>query len=171
MTTRPAICLLLGVVSLLPATAGSDGPAAQARHRLQIRPDGTVWASGDNEHGQLGDGTRTRRQNFVRVRGLTDIVAVSTGETHSVALGRDGRVWSWGDNSRGQLGDNTRIERIEAVRVVFLDRVASLQCADAQCSAVKHDGSSWRWGTLRANAEDDLLIPSPVTGPESLRSR
>ncbi|MGH9184204.1 MAG: hypothetical protein ACRD0U_00045 [Acidimicrobiales bacterium] len=32
-------------------------------HNLALRSDGTVWTSGDNEFGQLGDGTSTDRSS------------------------------------------------------------------------------------------------------------
>jgi alpha-tubulin suppressor-like RCC1 family protein len=35
---------------------------------------------------------------------LKDIVAVSAGDCHSMALDKNGNVWTWGDNEYGQLG-------------------------------------------------------------------
>src|SRR5207248_2650007 len=74
---------------------------------LALLGDGTVWAWGYNDYGQLGDGTTTTRLVPVKVSGLTSIVAIAGGRFHSVALRSDGTVWVWGDNIDGQLGQGT----------------------------------------------------------------
>ena len=40
--------------------------AGGATHSLTVRSDGTVWAVGQNTHGQLGDGTTSHRTVPVR---------------------------------------------------------------------------------------------------------
>ena len=41
--------------------------AAGLYHSLALKQDGTVWAWGDNDYGQLGDGTDTDRLTPVQV--------------------------------------------------------------------------------------------------------
>ncbi len=53
---------------------------------VALKSDGTVWAAGRNEDGQLGVGDKSYRSGFVRVLGLANVVAVSAGESHGVAL-------------------------------------------------------------------------------------
>jgi alpha-tubulin suppressor-like RCC1 family protein len=72
---------------------------------LALRSDGTVWAWGSNEDGQLGDGTTTNRSTPVQVSGLSNVTAVAAGASHSLALRGDGTVWAWGGRNFGQLGD------------------------------------------------------------------
>ena len=70
--------------------------------------DGTVYAWGNNFNGQLGDGTSgsgTNKTTPVQVSGLTDVVAVAGGNSHSLALKSDGTLWAWGNNDVGQLGN------------------------------------------------------------------
>jgi alpha-tubulin suppressor-like RCC1 family protein len=45
--------------------------AGRTVHALAVRSDGTVWAWGLNEDGELGDGTTTDRNTPVQVAGLT----------------------------------------------------------------------------------------------------
>jgi len=40
-------------------------------HSLALMSDGTVWAWGENNYGQLGDGTNTNRTTPVQVQNLT----------------------------------------------------------------------------------------------------
>jgi uncharacterized repeat protein (TIGR02543 family) len=74
---------------------------------MALKADGTVWAWGDNEDGQLGDGTTIDRHTPVQVLDLNGVTAVSAGWDYSLALKGDGSVWAWGLNEDGQLGDGT----------------------------------------------------------------
>lgn len=78
-------------------------------HNLAVKKDGTVWAWGRNTQGRLGLGTNTM-ENMVpaKVVGLTDVIAISSGYHHVLALKKDGTVWSWGLNESGQIGDGTQ---------------------------------------------------------------
>ena len=78
--------------------------AAGTSHTLAVKTDGTVWAWGLNDKGQLGDGTTTTRLSPVQVGSYYVTVSVSAGETHSLALDTD-LLWAWGDNKYGQIGD------------------------------------------------------------------
>ena len=55
-------------------------------HTLAVRSDGTLWAWGHNDTGQLGDGTTTDRWEPVRVGADTRWAAVSAGFAHTVGL-------------------------------------------------------------------------------------
>ena len=58
-------------------------------HSLVLKTNGTVWATGRNNFGQLGDGTRTDKNIFVRVIRTWDTVlgnTLSTCTTLSVRL-------------------------------------------------------------------------------------
>ena len=104
--------------------------AAGATHTLALKSDGSVWAWGTNESGQLGDGTTTTRTRPVRVRDasgpLTDIVAIAAGGVGGMALRQDGTVLTWGDNTFGQLGDNTTVARSLAAPVSGLQDVVAI---------------------------------------------
>ena len=65
---------------------------------------------GDGSHGALGLSTSEMGMGVdayepTRVRGLpTDIVSVSAGHYHSLAVTSLGHLWAWGRNNEGQLG-------------------------------------------------------------------
>lgn len=62
------------------------GVAKSADHSLALKSDGTVWAWGSNNVGQLGDGTTTNRLVPVQVNGLVDATKIAVGDIHSLAI-------------------------------------------------------------------------------------
>src|SRR6476660_6259175 len=96
--------MAIPVINLTNVTAISAGGV----NSLALRSDGTVWAWGSNRDAQLGNGTTpnsnahgTPVQVGASVAGFTNIIAISTGVVHSVALKSDGTVWVWGSNVFG----------------------------------------------------------------------
>jgi hypothetical protein len=146
-----------------PITDGSGAPlnglialAAGQYHSLALRADGTVWAWGRNQDGQLGDGTITTRSRAVLLTdgggaAITDVVAVAVGQYFSLALKRDGRVLAWGDNAQGQLGDGTTTTRLRPVAVLDtttlpLTGVAAIAASSSYSMALTATGQVLAWG-------------------------
>lgn len=146
---------------------GITAIAAASRYSLALKNDGTVWAWGDNNSGQLGDGTTTRRYLPVQARdsdgyleGVKNITVGSaypsstSGEQNefSIAIKNDRTVWTWGKNNRGQLGNNTTTTSPLAVQVVgalgtgFLTDIIDISAGSNHVLAVKSDGTVWAWG-------------------------
>ncbi|MDF2717173.1 MAG: S-layer domain protein [Paenibacillus sp.] len=74
---------------------------------IALTSDGSVWAWGENDEGQLGNGTKESITKPAKVAALSDIAAVEAGEYHTLALKKDETVWAWGDNSHGQEAMHT----------------------------------------------------------------
>lgn len=91
--------------------SGITAIAANYMQSFALAEDGTVWAWGRNNYGQLGDGTITNSSLPVQVKNsagtgvLSGITAIIAGGHHTLALAEDGTVWAWGRNQLGQLGD------------------------------------------------------------------
>ena len=81
--------------------------SASGYHSLAIRSDGTLWAWGYNNLGEVGDNTAIDRHVPTQIDAGTGWAAVSGGSFYSIALENDGSIWAWGSNNRGQLGDGT----------------------------------------------------------------
>ena len=131
-------------------------------HNLALKSDGTVWAWGNNDYGQLGNGSVTPSYGGVayaaQVTGLSNVVSIAAGHWHSVAVKSDGSVWTWGYNGglyadiNGQLGDGTTTNRSSPVRVLgpsgsgYLSGITSVAAGAAFTLALKSDGTLWGWG-------------------------
>ena len=130
---------------------------ANASTSMALKSDGTVYMWGNNDKGQLGDGTKTNRKIPVQVKGengqgyLGNIKQIATAEGCSLALSTDGTVWSWGDNQNGRLGDGTTNNRYYPAKVLkadgsVLDHIESISVGYYFCAAVDEQGAVWTWG-------------------------
>jgi len=124
----------------------SAGVAAGTFNSIALRPDGTVWAWGDNARGAVGDGTNTWRANPTQVAGLTGARTVSQGWYHSAALMGDGTVRTWGKNDLGELGDGTTADRWMPVQVSGLSNVTAVDAGLSYCVALLSNGTVVSWG-------------------------
>ena len=80
-----------------PAKAVSAGRF----HSLVLLQDTSVWVTGSNAYGQLGDESTTNRLSFMPV-GLSGASCVVAGRDYSM-LKHDGSVWATGRNQHGRL--------------------------------------------------------------------
>lgn len=152
---------LLLALAMLGLSGTKQASATQAMpvviggyyHSLALKPDGTVWAWGKNDCGQLGDGTTINKSIPVQVQNLFGVVAIAAGDYHSLAVKSDGTVWAWGKNDCGQLGDDTTINRSTPVQVKgpdgsgYLTGVVAVAVGSNYSLALKSDGTVWAWGS------------------------
>lgn len=108
---------------------------ASNEQSIMLAQDDSVWATGSNHDGQLGDGSTVSKSSFVQVVS-NGAQTVAAGGLHSMVLERDGSFRATGANEYGQLEDGTAISRHAFPRVMqssdgsclFLD--SALICAD-----------------------------------------
>jgi len=144
---------LTGVTAL--AVGGSN------LHSLVVKSDGTVWAWGLDNEGELGNGTTFTSFTPVQVLGpggvgyLTGVTALAVGFELSLALQSDGTVWAWGYNGNGELGNGTFTftDNPTPVQVLGLSGVTAIAGGGFHSLALKSDGTVWAWGY---NADGEL---------------
>jgi alpha-tubulin suppressor-like RCC1 family protein len=140
-------------------------------HSVALRSDGTVWAWGRNDKGQLGQGFSSAGSPIrepVIVPGLSNMVALSVGRNHTLALKNDGTVWTWGDNRFGQVGNG--VADFQPVTVPFqvpgLPNVRAVAAGGLHSLAVRADGTLWCWGdNTKGQLGQGTESVSPVTDP------
>jgi alpha-tubulin suppressor-like RCC1 family protein len=161
-TSQPNNIKELKVVNI---SAGGD-------HALALLEDGTVWAWGRNDLGQLGNGKSYNFTNIptkVLIPNDVHIKAVSAGQNHSLALDSNGNVWAWGDNSFGQLG-NLSVKCTDnfcttPVKVKKLFNIDEISAGSFHNLALDHDNTLYGWGNNQygqlANYGNELIIHEP----------
>jgi len=95
-------------------------------HTCILTTNGGVKCWGDNNSGQLGNGTNINENAPVNVQGLADgVMSVDAGTYYTCALLISSGVKCWGENFYGQLGDGTTEDKNVPVDVVDLINGAS----------------------------------------------
>jgi alpha-tubulin suppressor-like RCC1 family protein len=159
---------------------GVSAIAAGFWHTVALRPDGTVWTWGSNSNGQLGNGAAANSATPVQVLGpggsgvLTDVVAISAGGFHTVALKSDGTVWAWGVNTEAELGNAsamyssaTPLQVAGPDGVGNLTGVAAISAGSRYTVALKTDGTVCAWGTgpSGSGVYSRMTAPVQIPGP------
>ncbi len=133
-----------------PIQIGTDSNwlkvSAGGTHSLAIKSNGTLWAWGDNQYGQLGDGTIITRSTPVQIGTATNWLAVEASLFLSLALKTDGTLWSWGANNSGQLGLGNYTNKTTPTQVGIESNWSSISSKGSTCAAMKNNGSIWSWG-------------------------
>jgi alpha-tubulin suppressor-like RCC1 family protein len=107
-----------GQVTGLPAGVKAYRAWGADTHTAVLMADGTVWAFGSNQAGQLGIGSFTTQSLVpVQVQGLGDVVVLTARDFHNQAILTDGSVWSWGSGLSGELGDGSFVNSAVPVKV------------------------------------------------------
>lgn len=142
---------------------------ANGNHTVALHDDGTVFAWGRNDRGQLGDGTTNDRSTPVEITSIGTTFGISAGWDHTLALKSNGTVWAWGNNDVGQLGDGTTTQRNSPIQVSNLTSVASIGAGFYHSFGVTTNGELWAWGgnwggQLGDNSTNSQSAPVQITG-------
>lgn len=132
----------------LDTGSAAAGAGENARHIIARKTDGTLWAWGAGNYGQLGQiSSNGNRSSPVQIGSLTTWTSVAAGTNHSAAVKSDGTLWAWGRNQSGQLGQGDTANRSSPVQVGSLTNWSSVEAGSDNTFAVKTDGTIWAWGT------------------------
>ena len=121
-------------------------------HTLALDTEGHVWSWGYNGYGELGNGTTTSSTEKVQVKSpdgegvLENIVAISAGNYHSIALDKDGNVYTWGYNGYGQLGLGNTTNTVLPVKVDDLEGIIKIEAGNYTSYVIDNNNHLWSTG-------------------------
>ena len=90
-------------------------------HAVGLKNDGSAYAWGDNQFGQLGDGTLVNKSSPVSVLGNHSFTELAPASDHNLALKEDGSLFGWGRNDYRQLGSASPLEEATTVDIDNFD--------------------------------------------------
>lgn len=132
--------------------------AAGINHTLAIKTDGTLWAWGLNDKGQLGDGTTVNKNVPTQIGSDSDWATIDAEEYNSMALKTNGTLWVWGNNYFGQVGNGlfgNNVTSVSPNQVGTDNDWIKISMGGQRAYAIKSDGTLWGWGY---NAQGHLGI-------------
>jgi alpha-tubulin suppressor-like RCC1 family protein len=120
-----------------------------ALHTCAVTDAGTVQCWGNNDFGQLGNGTKATTSTPTQVSGLIGVKQVAAGAQHTCALRHGGTIWCWGFNANGELGDNdlALLPTTTPVQVVGVSGATALAAGSYHNCALLADGTVACWGS------------------------
>lgn len=171
-----------GTCGLEPATGAACGPGGLARcnegyacvgpklrlsafhtHTCALADDGKVWCWGDNQYGELGDGTTNNSGYPVWVRLPRRAVDVSTGYSHSCAVLDDGTAYCWGANTGGRTAPTLDSEGVLVPTKIDAPafRFSNISCGWLHTCALTTSTTVVCWGST---TKGQCGIDGEVTG-------
>lgn len=105
-----------------------------------LKKDATLWCWGENDAGQLGDGTRRATSTPRRVRGLSGVRQVALSTNQSCAVTTSGALWCWPGPGKG------RRRRLGPRRIPGLTGVTAVATGTDHVCAIAAGGQVWCWG-------------------------
>ena len=147
------------------------GAGSNAQNSFGIKTDGTMWAWGSNDQGNLGIGGGANRSSPIQIPGTQWCTVASTGyEGHAIKT--DGTLWGWGRNNYGTIGVNSTVQINSPVQIPGTQwkNISSNFVSGGSILATKTDGTLWTWGSQSSFGvlgNDNTLVhkSSPVQIP------
>jgi alpha-tubulin suppressor-like RCC1 family protein len=123
--------------------------SAGSAHTLFTKNDGSLWGTGYNGYGQLGDGTyggTYAATNLPEKIVSNNVVTIAAGYDHSLFIKSDGSLWAMGDDYNGQLGDGNYGGSINLPEQIVASNVTAIAAGEAQSLFQESYGSLWAMG-------------------------
>jgi alpha-tubulin suppressor-like RCC1 family protein len=150
--------------------------AAGGFHSLGLRADGSLYAWGYNQFGQLGNatGTGTLNPTTTPTQVAGTYTQVAAGYYHSLGLRADGTLYAWGYNSGGQLGDGTTNPNATPTQVA--GTYTQVAAGQYHSLGLRADGSLYAWGfngfgQLGNATGNPAPTPTPTPAGTALNTR
>ena len=150
----------LGLDSRTWVTSASAGNY----HNCALTSNGKAYCWGDDEEGELGNGSDTSRYTPVAVAGDLTFTMLSAGPQHTCGLTSAGAAYCWGLNRQGALGDGTTRNHPTPVAVSQGLKFIRLSVGTNHTCGLTPEGVVYCWGNdgwAQLGYRTDQLCPTP----------
>jgi alpha-tubulin suppressor-like RCC1 family protein len=161
----PKCELIAQLGSAKPLIPTRVGLAPGHLNMCAVLADGSAKCWGNNDFGQLGDGTTTTRTTPVSVAGISQAVSLSAGPFHTCAVLPTGTVKCWGYNAYGVLGDGTTTNSLTPVQVSGLTDATAVSAGYEHTCALRSNGTVMCWGNGTSGGLGDGTFAQMRTTP------
>lgn len=153
----------------VPGLQNISAVSAGGGHYLALDRSGQVWAWGNNTSGQLGvDSAESRIDTPSLVNGLSDIISIAAGYSHSLAADFSGQVYAWGSNGNGQLGNNTTANSSTPQAVLNIKKAVRVSAGNETSMALTSDNQVYTWGNGEYGQLGSGNTNNSCTKPEAI---
>lgn len=139
---------------------------SSGNHTLGMRNDGTLWAWGDNQFGQLGLNDKLNRFSPVQIPG-SGWTQIGIGSDWSSSIKEDGIMLVWGRNDIGQLGIGNTTDKSSPTQLGGNEWLKIGRFGGRHNAGIKSDGYLYTWGDNSYGALGQLF---GAYGPTNLSS-
>ena len=125
---------------------------------IALDNEGKVHAWGENDNGQVGDGSNENRNTPICISDLENslngkiVTNIWDDGSTIIALDNEGKVYTWGDNSFGQVGDGSNEDRNTPICISDLDNslkgktITNIYSNSYAVVALDDEGKVYTWG-------------------------
>lgn len=143
-TTRYSSPIQVGALTNWLKVAGSSAGYTT----LAIKTNGTLWAWGLNNNGQLGINSTSNVASPVQIGALTTWSSITGNQYSAFAIKTDNTLWAWGLNYFGNLGlNNSTYAYSSPKQVGSLTNWSSIVGGKNHVLALQSNGTLWGWGS------------------------
>lgn len=130
-------------------------------HTLALDNDNNLWAWGNNNEGELGDGTTTRKTSPTKIETDITFVQLSVGYMHNAGIDDEGKLWTWGYSAFGALGDGTTIKENKPIKIMEDKIFKKVIASDSSTLAIDINDEIWYWGRFYGS-NNGIKIPQKL---------
>ena len=124
-----------------------------------------VYVWGANEYGELGLG-HTNNVNSPQKLNLENIIKISCGSFHSMAITNANQVYVWGDNGYCQLGLGHN-NKVNSPQKLNLENIIKISCGGYHSIAITNSNQVYVWGNNK-HGQLGLGHNNNVNSPQKL---
>ena len=117
-------------------------------HSCVLKLHNSLSCWGNNEYGQLGDGSTVSSNTPVQVSGIDpeEVFQIIAGYRHTCAVMFDRSILCWGWNAHGQVGDGTTTTTPSPIEIFASEEVKDAATGAFHTCVIKFGKSLYCWG-------------------------